>query len=665
MSVSKIRKANFFTHVDLKEELIKELQKAGCIQIKDVTSKIEKSYLKHFHEDKDIKIDSTLSEVKYCIDYFSHLEVKSKKNLKLINEIKKHYNFTDLHSLFIAYDYKSLYNECKSLDAVLKEIKNRENYLTNLQDYLSEWEDLKIKMEDLKDSEKTTFLIGLIETKQLASCIKEINQIGKEIEVVKISESKKHCKIAVISIKDYYDSIRKRLNKYNFNYFKVPTDYKGNVKQINQKILKEISGLEKRREEVRSKSNKIYEENLSMYIIYDYLSILKSRKDAERFIKQTDRVIIMEGWVLEKDQEKLKNILYGKFKELEIVYSDPRKNDDIPVALKNNNFVEPFESVTELYGIPQYTEFDPTPLFAPFYFIFFGMCLSDAGYGLIITILSYLALTKMKFEGLPKKFFGLFFLGGISTFIIGAMMGSWMGDTVNYFPESMHAIRNFLVDKVTLLNPIENPMPLLIISLVLGVIQIYTGFIIKFVANVNNKKLADGLMDQGSWLLLISGFIFYIISAAIPSFSGMKMLSNIIIYAGLLAIILTQGRRNKSFFLKIAGGVISLYDIIGYFSDILSYSRLFALGLSTAVLAVVVNNFVMLFKDIPILGIILAAVVFIIGHVFNMAISGMGAFIHSTRLQYVEFFTKFYEGGGSSFKPFKTDTKYIKIEPNS
>jgi V/A-type H+-transporting ATPase subunit I len=166
-------------------------------------------------------------------------------------------------------------------------------------------------------------------------------------------------------------------------------------------------------------------------------------------------------------------------------------------------------------------------------------------------------------------------------------------------------------------------------------------------------------MDQGSWLLLISGFIFYIISTAIPSFSGMKMLSNIIIYAGLLAIILTQGRRNKSFFLKIAGGVISLYDIIGYFSDILSYSRLFALGLSTAVLAVVVNNFVMLFKNIPILGIILAAVIFIIGHVFNMA------FIHSTRLQYVEFFTKFYEGGGSSFKPFKTDTKYIKIEPNS
>jgi len=284
---------------------------------------------------------------------------------------------------------------------------------------------------------------------------------------------------------------------------------------------------------------------------------------------------------------------------------------------------------------------------------------------LIITILSYFALVKFKFEGMTKKFFGLFFLGGISTFLTGAIMGSWMGDAVSYLPESMQSIRIFLEDKVTLLNPIENPMPLLIISLILGVIQIYTGFIIKFLVNIKEKKITTGLMDQGSWLLLISGIIFYIITVAIPSFSKMKIISNYIIYAGLLALVLTQGRRNKGFILKIAGGVISLYDLIGYFSDILSYSRLFALGLSTAVLAVVVNNFVMLFKDIPFLGIILATLVFIIGHVFNMVISGMGAFIHSTRLQYVEFFTKFYEGGGSTFKPFRANTKYIKIQINS
>ena len=665
MAVSKIKKANFFTHVKLKEELIKELQKAGCIQIKDVTSKIEKSYLSQYKEVKNRKIDSTLSEVKYCIDYFSHFKKKSKKPEKFIEKTKKLYDFTNLNKLFINYKYEVVYNECKALDASIKDIKNSENYLTNLEDYLSEWEDLNIKLEELKDSEKTNAMIGIIELKYFSLCTQEINQIGKEIEIIKISESKKHCKIAVITIKDYYDNIRKILNKYNFNYFKIPEEYNGNVKHIKKKIQKEMLELEKKREIINEKSIKIYEENLSLYIIFDYLSILKSRKDVEKYIKQTDQVIIMEGWVLEKDQERLKEFLYSKYKELEIVFSNPGKNDDIPVALKNNHFVEPFESVTELYGIPKYTEFDPTPLFAPFYFIFFGMCLSDAGYGLIITILSYFALVKFKFEGMTKKFFGLFFLGGISTFLTGAIMGSWMGDAVSYLPESMQSIRIFLEDKVTLLNPIENPMPLLIISLILGVIQIYTGFIIKFLVNIKEKKITTGLMDQGSWLLLISGIIFYIITVAIPSFSKMKIISNYIIYAGLLALVLTQGRRNKGFILKIAGGVISLYDLIGYFSDILSYSRLFALGLSTAVLAVVVNNFVMLFKDIPFLGIILATLVFIIGHVFNMVISGMGAFIHSTRLQYVEFFTKFYEGGGSSFKPFRANTKYIKIQINS
>jgi V/A-type H+-transporting ATPase subunit I len=183
-------------------------------------------------------------------------------------------------------------------------------------------------------------------------------------------------------------------------------------------------------------------------------------------------------------------------------------------------------------------------------------------------------------------------------------------------------------------------------------------------SNVKENRIKIGLMDQGSWLLLISGMLLFILTNTISSLSAFSVIAKYIIWVGLFSIIITQGRSNKNIILKVAGGILSLYDTIGYFSDILSYSRLFALGLSTAVLAVVVNNFVMLFKDIPIIGIIVAALVFIIGHLFNMVISGMGAFIHSTRLQYVEYFTKFYEGGGTPFKPFKVITKYIQIQNN-
>ncbi len=665
MAVCKVKKVNIFTHLELKDKIIEELQKAGCVQIIDVTSKLKMPGLLDFNTINNTDSISALPEINYCIDFLSNFKDKPKKSDKSLVTPDKVYDYKKLSPLFFQYDYKNIYKKCKELDGDLKNLKNRENHLKNIQEQLEEWKQLDLKVEDLEGTKNTKIIVGTLPSKDFVSCLEEIIRIGKEIEIIKITEDKKQCKITILSISEYYALIKKILNKYNIDYFKVPLEFSKTPQNILEDIYKESKNIEEKREIIFKACKKIYRENLSLYLAFDYLSILKSKKDIERYIKQTGKVIIIEGWILKKELNKLKNILYKKFKELEIIFSDPKESDDIPVALKNNKFVEPFESVTELYGIPKYKEFDPTPLFAPFYFIFFGMCLSDAGYGLVIAVLSYFALVKFKFEGMTKKFFGLFFLGGISTFIMGAIMGSWMGDTLNYLPKNISFIKTFLIDTISLLDPIKNPMPLLLISLSLGVIQIYTGFIIKFIANIKEDKIKTGLMDQGSWLLLISGLLLYIIANTIDSLAEYEIITKYIIWAGLLSVVITQGRTNKNIILKAAGGVLSLYDLIGYFSDILSYSRLFALGLSTAVLAVVVNNFVVLFKDIPIIGIIIAALVFIVGHLFNMVISGMGAFIHSTRLQYVEYFTKFYEGGGTRFKPFKVTTKYIKVRISS
>lgn len=662
MAVCKVKKVNIFTHLELKDKIIEELQKTGYVQIIDVTSNLKMPGLLDFNAISNTDSIPALPEVKYCINFLSNFKDKPKKSDKSLAAPDNVYDYKKLPSLFFQYDYKKIYENCKELDVDLKNLKNRENHLKNLQDNLEEWKELDIKVEDLEGTKNTKIIIGTISSKDFISCLEEIIRIGKEIEILKITEDKKQCKILILSISEYHISIKKVLNKYNFNSFKFPLEYRDTSKDILEEISGELKNIEEKREIIFKTCKKLYRENLSLYLAFDYLSILKSKKDIEKYIKQTEKVIIIEGWILKKELNKLKNILYKKFKELEIIFSDPKESDDVPVALKNNKFVEPFESITELYGIPKYKEFDPTPLFAPFYFIFFGMCLSDAGYGLIIAALSYWALVKFKFEGMTKKFIGLFFLGGVSTFIMGAIMGSWMGDTLNFLPENMLFIKTFLIDTISLLDPIKNPMPLLLISLSLGVIQIYTGFIIKFIANIKDNKIKTGLMDQGSWLLLISGLLLSVLANTIGSLAGLKIITNYIIWAGLLSVVITQGRSNKNIILKAAGGVLSLYNLIGYFSDILSYSRLFALGLSTAVLAVVVNNFVILFKDIPIIGIVIAALVFILGHFFNMVIAGMGAFIHSTRLQYVEYFTKFYEGGGTPFKPFKTTTKYIKVQ---
>jgi len=645
----------------LKDKIIEALQQAGCVQITDVTAKLEKPDLLTYKEIETSEIDSALSEVKYCIDYLSNYKDKAKRFNKESVWSRNVYDCDKLSILFAQFDYKNIYRKCKELDGALVELKSRENHNEGIKDQLTEWKELNIKIQDLEGTKNTKLIFGFIASKDYISCLEEIKNIGKEIDIKKFGENKKQCKIMIISIPEYHLSIKKILNKYNFEYFKFPSELKGTPLEVIKDISEEFKDIRKNREKIIKASRKLYKNNLSLYIAFDHLFISKTRKDIEKYFKQTKNVLILEGWILEKDIDSLKKRLFKKYQEIEIFFSDPKENENIPIALNNNKIIKPFEVITELYGIPQYKEFDPTPLLMPFFFIFFGMCLSDAGYGLIMAGLFYFAARKFKVRGMAKKLFNLLILGGLSSFVVGVFMGSWLGNTLDFLPNQIIFIRNILLNKVALINPINNPMPILILSLILGLIQIYTGIITKFIANIKNKKLADGLMDQGSWLLLITGFLILGI-ANIFSYSKLVVfLSKIMIVGGILSIVLSQGRINKNIAKRIGIGILALYNIIGYLSDVLSYSRLFALGLATGIIAVVVNTLVLLVKDIPYIGFLFVILIYFGGHLFNIAISTLSAFIHSARLQYVEFFTKFYHGGGTAFNPFKVETKYVKI----
>jgi V/A-type H+-transporting ATPase subunit I len=238
-------------------------------------------------------------------------------------------------------------------------------------------------------------------------------------------------------------------------------------------------------------------------------------------------------------------------------------------------------------------------------------------------------------------------------------MGSWFGDILNYLPPMFSSLRNFLMQKLALFDPANNPLPLLMLSLALGVIQIYTGIILKFIDNVRKGKLYDGLMDQVSWLFLLTGIILLLLQPPI-----LGRISWIIILIGIITVVSTQGRTKKNIILRIGSGIVALYDLIGYFSDVLSYSRLFALGLATGIIAQMFNMLSTM-VNIPYIGFLLALITLIIGHTFNLLISGLSAFIHDARLQYVEFFPKFYQAGGIPFKPFTLKTKYIKVEDST
>ena len=307
---------------------------------------------------------------------------------------------------------------------------------------------------------------------------------------------------------------------------------------------------------------------------------------------------------------------------------------------------------------------------ALFYYVQFGLMLSDAAYGLIMVAGTAYCLTKFKnMEAGMKKFMKMFMYCGISTTFWGFMFGSFFGDAVNVIATTFFNRPDIRLAPLWF-EPVSLPMKLLVFAFGLGILHLFIGLGIKFYSCVKNGSLADGIYDAIFWYMLVGGGIVYLLT--MPMFTEMLGLTftlpavagTVAAYAaaiGFVGIVLTSGRESKNWVKRILKGLYGAYGVSSYLSDILSYSRLLALGLATSVISTVFNKMgSMMGGSIP--GAIIFILVFLIGHSLNLAINALGAYVHTNRLQYVEFFGKFYEGGGRKFEPFAVHTKYYKVK---
>ena len=428
---------------------------------------------------------------------------------------------------------------------------------------------------------------------------------------------------------------------------------------------------------------RVYEDNIENYIkeikgyigisnalkfMSDYYTMRAEKYEALELLSNSKRTFILTGYISEKDALNLeKDLVNDYYAAVEI--EEPNITEDIPVYLKNNSFSSPVENVLETYSLPNKNEIDPTNFMAIFYYIFFGLMFSDAGYGIIMFLVCGILLLKYKnMEDSMKKNLKMFCFCGISTTIWGFLLGSFFGDAVNVIASTF--FNKDITLKPLWFSPLDDPMKMLMFSFLLGIIHLFTGLALNAYQLIKHKKYIDVFYDVISWYMIVLGGVLTLLSTSmfadmvgfskpLPSIVG--KISGACAVIGIIVVLFTSGRTSKSPVKRLLKGAYGVYGITSWLSDILSYSRLLALGLSTGVIAQVFNKIGTMFGG-GIIGFILFAIIFIIGHSINIGINALGAYVHTNRLQFVEFFNKFYEGGGVKFNPFKINTKYYKIK---
>jgi len=637
MAIVKMKKATMIALQSEKNEILNDLQRFGYLQVVNLEERMEQGF-EELQPDSDNeavgRLEAKLSQVKYSIDFLGKFNTAKKPLFAQkvqVDETKRKEYLDNEEKL------NEIYESCRSIDSRFTEIKSSETKLNNTIAQLTPWLTLKEKLEEIGTTHNTNSILGFIASKyedDLSTAVKD-EDLTAYLE--KVGVEKENSYFMVI----YHQTCEERISQLlkQVGWTKVTfSEYSGTPEENINRIKAEISNLENIKKELAKKAEAMVPESGFLEILYDLLSIEKDRRSVVKDFIKTDKTFMLQGWIPEKFADDMTKLLDGITDKYTISFEDPSEEDEIPVLLNNPKAVKPYEMITDLYSVPNAKGIDPNIFMAPFFVIFFGIMVTDAVYGILMSALTGYVLYKYKPQGGMKNMMWIMFFGGISTFFWGGIFGGWLGDLIKVKPWWF--------------NPLDEPLKMLIFCLILGVIHLYTGYILQAYQNIKAGNFMDAIYDQVLWLMLLTGLMFL----ALPPLAAVGKYMAIVGAAG---TVIFSARSEKNIFKRLISGVLALYNVSGFLGDVLSYSRLFALCLATGVIAQVFNAMGLMMGG-SIIGKIIMIAFLAFAHVFNTALGVLGAYVHTSRLQYVEFFGKFYEGEGKPFNPLRIRTKYIQ-----
>ncbi len=747
MAIAKVSKVLVACHNSERDDLIRETQRAGILHISNVSEE---------SPELERSLSDLLNSIEEAIRYLEGLEPKEKKGgifrerLEVAEEdFRKAEDGEGLKSL---QKIRDLRQEKENLEEREKEIDNQ---LTLLEPFV----DLPYKLEDLVSITRFEVILGFFPKEEISPALAEAAEKGIFLQEIKREPRKVFC--LMLYPKEHTHYFKEFLRKRRFQVFDL-RGFKGTVRENIRSLKREREELKRRREAIAAEILKLHKELPLLKVSADCYKNLQIRRKVARALLSTESAVLIEGWVKERDFGRLRKVV-ERFPTAILTKIPPKSEEEPPVALENRRPFQPFEFVVSLYGMPHYSEIDPTPFLAPFFVIFFGLCLTDAGYGIVLFLLSLFLIRRFP-KG--KNFFILVAICGLFTIFAGAATNSWFGDIFDRL--GLSYLISFK-ERLIIFDPFKNPLLFFFVSLALGYIHLNYGLLIEIYDSFRIKNPLPALFNEFSWFCALNSLLFYVLFG--KSFPLLKPLSVILLLLAAAAIITLSrfsfdllprqllffsffassflffgyrlkllpsffnnfqflalflflilillalwdsyrslhsrtGERIKRlgfvrtffyslvllsflafirsrFFLfpflllgfislflsplnrkvlkKLLWGAYNLYGGTSFLGIVLSYIRLMALGMVTGGIAMAINTIAWMTVRIPGLGIILTILILIIGHTYNIAVNVLGAFVHTLRLNYVEFFPRFFKGGGERFSPFKLETKYVEV----
>ena len=647
MAILKMKKLRLMAVRSKKDELLRELIRHGCVEFSELEGEIQGSQLENLvsRESSDTAtLKSQYTSLNHAIALLNTYVPKKEKMLSAKPELED-VVFLDDTGLTGAL---RVAETIEGYDSRIKRISAEESRQRSIIESLQPWLDLDLPL-NTEGTERCGVLMGTISGKiPLDQVQAAIEAVDEESELFQINEDKRDRYVLLVAMREKIPAMQECLRGFAFSASNM-SGMNGTAKECLLQARQQLNELAK--EKAGCVENIVAEavRRDELKLAADRVSTKIALAEADEKLYGTESTVVMEGWIPEEREEELIKVFEDFGCAWETLTPEESEYPEVPVKLKNNKLTNALNMVTDMYSLPAYGSLDPNPLMAPFFILFYGLMMADMGYGLLMIIAALVAMKKIKPRRGTLSFCQLLLYGGISTFVMGAVTGSFFGNALEQIGIILDLGEGWGV-LPALFNPMTDSMMVLIGAMVLGLIHLNTGMVINFVKKVKRGQLADGIWEEGAlWVTFIGAGL---LALGLGNIAGVP----VVLVIGLL-MVFYGGSRSAKGFGKLLSIFTTLYNTAtGWFGDILSYSRIMALMLAGSVIATVFNTIGAIANNI-----VFFAVIFIIGHSLNFALNLLGCYVHDLRLQCLEYFGKFYEDGGRPFNPLEVKTKYYNV----